>query len=141
MTTEVTKFNKGSTRRSINWMTRFLGDLRYFTEAKVWDKKCADFWTFLTHTDATKFIGRDKTGIYLCHNTLPAARASEHFFKYIDKRKQSLEAELAANLDLTHAIHGDVSMFQRGMQARDSTHRSTPLTKGALLDVLKTKCV
>ena len=137
MDTQVRFKNNGTTRRSQKWMDRFSSDLRYFVEAKVWDKKCADFWTFLTHTDATGFVGRDKSEIYLCHKAVSSEHAFNNFVTYLGSKEEQLHDEIVAKPASADAVHGNMSLFQRGMRSRLPEHRSKPWSKADLHEFVK----
>ena len=135
MDTQVRMKNMYTTERSQQWVDRFCTDLEHFVHAKVWDKRCASFWTFLTHTDATGFVGRDKSQIYLCHSELSSEKAYLHFHDYLVAKEAELGRDV--NNGRGHQIHGDIELYQRGMHAHLAEHRSIPWTKTRLHEFVR----
>ena len=136
MTSQVTEHNKGTTKRSLAWIRKFSLGLHHFIHADVWDKQCADFWTFLTHTDATKFVGHDKSAIYLCHSSLSSKDSFNHFDTYVGEKIEQISGIINANPVAAGDVYGDKNLYYQGMVARED-HRSFPYTTGHLLQVLK----
>ena len=137
METQVKSFSSGSTLRSKAWMKRFCRGLEHFISVDKWDRECAGFWSFLTHTDATKFVGLDKSGIYLCHNSVPTRDAIDHFNEYISEKHRELERHVKTIPGSRDKVYGDMSLYAAGSRAHKEQHRSSPLTAGQLLDFLK----
>ena len=137
MRTQVTQLtSSGKTRRSKAWMKRFMTGLNHFIHSDVWDKKAADWWQFLTHTDANKFVGFDKSRIYLCHKSMSSPDAHKHFHKYVDKKLDELRGIVKRNPVEASKVHGDVSLFYNGLTTHKAEHRSYPNTIGHLIDFL-----
>lgn len=137
MKTEINMYANGSTRRGKLWMKQFFIGLKHFISTDVWDKKCADFWQFLTHTDATKFIGYDKSEIYLCHNSISTHDATKHFKSYISDKIDELDLILKLRPGLESEIHGDSRLYEAGMRSSNPAHRSKALTVGEMHSFLK----
>jgi hypothetical protein len=131
MDTQVREYSNNTSKRSRAWVSRFCRELVTFTHKDTWDAACVRFWSFLTHVDTHKYVGHDKSRVYLCYNSIDAADADRNFEGYLARKLIECRNKLMAEPESRNEIYGDASLYVRGME-----NGARPLTTGEMDEYL-----